>query len=275
MLLLRHHPLLLLAVLLLTVALALAEYAWRRGSGRGYDLRAVRTTLGVMLGQMLLRPLNLIATTAILTWFARFAPWHWPIGDWRTWAAGFVAVELAYYWFHRFSHMVAWGWATHSVHHSPTELVLPAAVRLGWTELLSLGWICFVPLALIGLPPAVIGALLGTNLLYQYGLHTEAPIRLGPLEWWFNSPTHHRLHHSRDAEFLDCNYGGVLIVFDRLFGTYRAAPAGTVIHYGLVHPVPSANPLRVALAGWRMLFANLHSTRGWRQRLAVAFGPPA
>jgi sterol desaturase/sphingolipid hydroxylase (fatty acid hydroxylase superfamily) len=271
MLMIHNHP----WILTTGLALALIEYIWRRASGLGYDLRAAAASLGVALGQSLLRPLNLVLTTAILTWVSRFAPWHVPMTGWPAWLLGFFAVEFAYYWFHRWSHEIAWMWATHAVHHSATQMVLPAAIRLGWTEFVSLGWIAFVPLALIGLDRRMIGVLLSLGLVYQYVLHTEAPISFGPFEWLLNSPAHHRVHHSSDAEFLDCNYGGVLIVFDRMFGTFRAAPAGTVLHYGLVHPEQSTNPLLVAMLGWRALGARWKAQTGIRAKLAVALGRPA
>lgn len=269
---LQHHPWLLVVAALA----ALGEYAWRRATGRSYDAKATLTSLGIALGQALIRPVNLMITTTILLAVSRLAPWHWPLTDWRSWVAGFVAVELAYYWFHRLSHTVAWAWATHSVHHSAREMTLPAAIRLGWTESLSLGWLCFVPLALLGVPPVMVGVLLGTNLLYQYWLHTELPLNLGPLEGLLNTPRHHRAHHSSDAAYLDCNFGGVTVIFDRLFGTFRPGPdlALQPLVYGLVHP-REGGVFSVALGGWGELFARMGAARGWRGKLAVALGRPA
>jgi sterol desaturase/sphingolipid hydroxylase (fatty acid hydroxylase superfamily) len=261
-------------ILLLAILLALAEFAWRWRSGRGYDGRAALTTLGVAAGQLLLRPLNVAATGFMLGLVARFAPWQAPIGDWRWWIVGFFAVEFAYYGFHRWSHRVNWLWATHAVHHSPRELVLPAAIRLGWTEFLSGGWLCFAPLVLLGLPVRMVVILLAANLAYQYLLHTEAVRRLGALEYVLNTPSHHRAHHSCETAYLDCNFGGVLIVFDRLFGTFRAEPREGGLAYGLVHPIESRNPLRIALGGWRALGARMRLARGPGSRLAVAFGRP-
>ncbi len=266
----RHPPVLGLALLLV-----LGEYVWRRQRGRSYDLKAAGVSLGIAVGQSLLRPLNAALTFAALAFMARFAPWHLPLNDWRTWAVGFVAVELAYYWFHRLSHTVAWMWATHSVHHSAREMVLPAAIRLGWTESLSLGWLCFLPLALLGFPPVMIAVLLGANLLYQFVLHTEAPVSLGPLEGVLNTPRHHRAHHSSESAYLDCNFGGVLIVFDRLFGTFRPGPdPATPLAYGLVHP-RGTGVLAVALGGWGELLPRIAAARGWQAKVRVALGRPA
>lgn len=267
---LRHHPMILVAGLVL----ALAEFFWRRASGRGYDVPKALTSLGVALVQTALRPLNLLATSAVLVAIARVVPWHLPMDSAVVWVAAFFCVEAAYYWFHRLSHEVAWAWANHAVHHSAEQMVLPAAIRLGWTEFLSLAWVAYVPLVLIGFPPIMIGTCLAVGLIYQYGLHTEAPIPFGPLEWLLNSPTHHRVHHSRDPEFLDCNYGGVLIVFDRLFGTFRQAAPGQVLHYGLVHGENTTTVLGVGLGPWAHLLRRLRGANGWGERLAVAFGRP-
>jgi sterol desaturase/sphingolipid hydroxylase (fatty acid hydroxylase superfamily) len=261
-------------ILAAALALALAEYVWRRASGRGYDLGQAATSLGVALVRSALRPASLVATTFVLGWAGRFAPWRLPTDEPLVWVLGFLAAEFAYYWFHRLSHRVAWMWATHAVHHSATQMVLPAAIRLGWTELVSGGWIAFVPLALLGFAPEMIGLLLGLNLLYQYLLHTEAPISFGPLEWVLNTPRHHRVHHSCDAAFLDCNFGGVLILFDRLFGTFRAAPRNAQLRYGLAHPLGSNHLLAVGLGPWRQLFAALAAAKDWPSRLALALGPP-
>jgi hypothetical protein len=112
--------------------------------------------------QTLLRPINMLVTTAILTGFARAAPWHLPPGDWRVWVLGFFAVDFAYYWFHRWSHEIAWMWATHAVHHSPPKWCCPPPSAWGGQRR-SLGWLAFVPLVLIGLPPKLVGILAGAG----------------------------------------------------------------------------------------------------------------
>ncbi len=249
------------AVLVLAV-LALAEYGWRVYRVRkGYDVRAALASFGVMAGGALLKPAGAVVIGGAFAGMAALAPWQFSIDDWRIWLAGFFAVEFAYYWFHRCSHTVRWLWTTHAVHHSAAEFTLPAAVRLGWTGVLSLGWLFYLPLIVIGFPPLMVGALLAANLLYQYTLHTEAVGRLGPLELVLNTPSHHRAHHSSDARFLDCNFGGVLIVFDRMFGTFRREPEGGGLTYGLVKPLYSNNPVVIALHEWRRLFSDLARAR--------------
>jgi sterol desaturase/sphingolipid hydroxylase (fatty acid hydroxylase superfamily) len=266
----ERSPLWLAAML----ALVLAEAGWRLARGRGYDGRAALTTLGLVLGNLPFAMLNALVLSAVfgLTW--KLAPVHFAIADWRTWLGGFIAVEFAYYWFHRASHRVRWLWASHSVHHSAEQMTLLASLRLGWTNLFSAGWAFYVPLVLLGFPPFVVVALLAFDLRYQFFLHTEAVGRLGPIEWVLNTPAHHRLHHASNPAYIDRNYGGVLIVFDRLFGTLAEERPGEPIRYGLAHRPATANPLRLAFREWAMMLDDAWRARGWRAKARALFAPP-
>jgi sterol desaturase/sphingolipid hydroxylase (fatty acid hydroxylase superfamily) len=176
---------------------------------------------------------------------------------------------------HRADHRIRWFWLNHSVHHSSNQYNLSAAYRLGWTGKLTGAAMFFGPLVWIGFPvPYVVGAL-AVNLLYQFWLHTELIGTLPrPVEFVFNTPAHHRVHHASNAEYIDCNYGGVLIVFDRLFGSFREQRAGMPPRYGLVQPLHSYNPLRIATHAWLAMFHDLRLARGWRETWKVVFGPP-
>ena len=135
-----------------------------------------------------------------------------------------------------------WFWCTHAVHHSPNQLNLSAAYRFGWTGKLT-GTLAFFMLApLLGMPPRIVLMLLSLNLLYQFWIHATWIPRLGPLEWILNTPSAHRVHHAANLEYLDGNYGGVLIVFDRLFGTYIAERADVPCRYGLVQADDELQP---------------------------------
>lgn len=266
----ERSPLWLAAML----ALVLAEAGWRLACGRGYDGRAALTTLGLVLGNLPFAALNagLLSLMFGAVWAA--APVHWPADDWATWAGGFLAVEFAYYWFHRASHRIRWIWASHSVHHSAEQMTMLASLRLGWTNLFSAGWVFYMPLIFAGLPPFVLVALLAFNLRYQFFLHTEAVGRLGPIEWLLNTPAHHRLHHASNPAYIDRNYGGVLIVFDRLFGTLAEERPGESIRYGLAHRLATANPLRLAFREWAMMLDDAWRARGWRAKARALFAPP-
>lgn len=258
----HHHPLF-LAVALTAI---LAEALWRLRSGRGYDGRAALTTAGIVLGNILLATIGGTALATVLTMVWAHAPHRLTADMWQAWAIGFVAVEVAYYWFHRASHHVRWMWATHSVHHSAGQITFLSSLRLGWTNGLSLGWIFYVPLVALGLDPRVIVILLAINLNYQFFLHSEAIPRLGPLEWLFNTPHHHRAHHASNPEYIDRNFGGMLIVWDRLFGTI-APESDTPKLYGVKGRAREDNPIRLALAEWRAMAADLRAATGWRARV--------
>lgn len=257
--------------------LILMEILWHRLRGSdGYDLKESAATLGVMTGQILIRGLTAGITVPVLFWAYDHRPVTMPPDHWVTWAALFLGVEFAYYWYHRLSHEVRFMWATHAVHHSATRINLTAAFRLGWTGLLTGMWLFQLPLVWLGFHPLAVLGMFSLNLTYQLFLHTEAVGRLGPLEWVLNTPTHHRVHHGSEPDCLDCNYGGVLILFDRLFGTFRAVAPGRQLIYGLhgTDRHPGYNPLRIAFVGWAQLLRDLSRARSPGAAWRVLVGRP-
>jgi sterol desaturase/sphingolipid hydroxylase (fatty acid hydroxylase superfamily) len=186
----------------------------------------------------------------------------------------FVGLEFCYYWYHRAAHRVRWFWATHSVHHSPNELTLATSLRLGWTGKLTGSTLFYAPLVWLGFSPTAVLATLSFNLAYQFWLHAPYIPKLGPLEWILNTPTHHKVHHASNPEYLDCNYGGVLIVFDRLFGSFVDLREDVPPRYGLTTPLLTNNPVRIALHEWIALGRDLLATQTWKERVETVFGPP-
>lgn len=260
---------------LIMLGLVLAEWLWRRRlPARGYDGREAWASVAVGVGHLLTGVVSAAVLGGIFLAAARLAPVHGSIRDWRMWLIGFFAVELAYYAGHRLGHTIRWMWTTHAVHHTPEQMTLLSAIRLGWTNVLSLNWLCYLPLVLAGLDPRMVFVLLAFNLHYQFFLHTEAVGRLGPLEWVFNTPAHHRVHHASNAEYLDCNYGGVLIVYDRLFGTFRRERPEEPVRYGLAHPLGTRNPLKIVFGEWRRLFADLRRAPDLAGAWRVVAGRP-
>jgi sterol desaturase/sphingolipid hydroxylase (fatty acid hydroxylase superfamily) len=162
----------------------------------------------------------------------------------------------------------------HAVHHSATRLNLTAAIRLSWTGNISGNFLFFALLAWIGFHPVAIVAMLGINLLYQFFIHTELAPRLGPLEWVLNTPAHHRVHHASNATCLDKNFGGILIIFDRLFGTFGAKPADEPLRYGLVNGATSYNPLRIVFGEWLAMIHDVTRARSVPDKLRALFAPP-
>lgn len=263
------------AFVLVVLLFALAEFAWRRRSGRGYDLGALGANLGVMVGQFVAKLLTGGVIAAAMFAVFSFAPAQWAMDDWRTWIVGFFVLEFFYYWQHRFSHTIRWMWTSHAVHHSPNEFTLPAAFRLGWTNAISGAWVVLLPMALMGFHPVVIATLMAVNLRYQYFLHTEAVGKLGLLEWVFNTPSHHRVHHGSNPDYLDTNFGGVLVVFDRLFGTFVEEREDEPVRYGLTSPVTSNNPFVIAFHEWANLWRDLKRARSRRDIWLALFGRPS
>jgi sterol desaturase/sphingolipid hydroxylase (fatty acid hydroxylase superfamily) len=152
---------------------------------------------------------------------------------------------------------------------------LTAAVRLGWTGNISGNFLFYLPLVWLGFHPLMVLGMLAINLLYQFFIHTERVGRLGPLEWILNTPTHHCVHHAANPACLDMNYGGVLIVFDRLFGTFTEAPRDEPLRYGVIGGRITHNPFEIAFAEWRRLFRDAARASTLRARLKVLLGPPA
>ena len=186
----------------------------------------------------------------------------------------FVGLEFFYYWYHRTSHTVRWFWNTHSVHPSPNQFNLAAAYRLGWMGKLTGATIFFTPLSFLGFEPTTVLAALFLNLLYQFWIHADWIPKLGVLEYVLNTPSAHRVHHARNPEYLDANFGGVLIVFDRMFGTYVEERADVPCEYGLVHRVTTYNPLRINLDPWIGLARDLMSARSVPEAWNYLFAAP-
>lgn len=241
---------------------------------RRYDWRAFAATLADVAGRRVVDALGLSLAMHALLWVHAHRLATIELDHLAAFVALFIGVEFCYYWHHRASHRVRWFWATHCVHHSPNELTLAAALRLGWTSQLGGAALFFAPLVWLGFAPiAVLGAV-ALNLLYQFWLHATWIPKLGPLERVLNTPSHHRVHHASNTEYLDCNFGGVLIVFDRLFGTCVEERADRPPRYGLTTPLQSYNPLRIELHEWLALARDLIAARSGHELFGALFGPP-
>lgn len=232
-------------------------------------------SVGDMLGRRLLNlvlPLNIAAPLIALAWEHRL--FNIGLNAWPMFLLLFFGQEFFYYWYHRGAHRVRYFWATHSVHHSPNQLTLSTAFRLGWTGPVSGTLLFFVPLVWLGFEPKIVLTTLALNLLYQFWLHTTWIPKLGWLEYVFNTPSAHRVHHASNLNYLDANYGGVLILFDRLFGTYRSERIEEPCVYGLVKPMTTRNLFAMEFRQWVSLWHDMRRTPLWRHKLALAFKPP-
>ncbi len=195
-----------------------------------------------------------------------------------TWLTGlltFVGVEFCFYWQHRAGHRMRWFWAAHVVHHSSERMNFSTAMRQNATNIFNGMWIFYLPLALIGFNPVWIGVAYALSLVYQFFIHTTLVDKLPrPIEWVFNTPSHHRVHHGRNPGYIDRNYGGVLIIWDRLFGTFVAEDEQAPPEYGITTPVPSNNLLVLWTHEYRDMFRAMAQPGPIRDRLKHLWKPP-
>lgn len=190
---------------------------------------------------------------------------------WWTWVVLFFAEDCCYYWFHRVHHEVRFLWACHVNHHSSQYFNLSTALRQPLLTPLS-GPLFWAPLPLLGFRPEAVLLAQGWSLLYQFWLHTEAVDRLGPLEWFLNTPSHHRVHHGKNLPYLDKNHGGILIIWDRLFGTF--APETEHVVYGLTKDIQTRNPLRIGFHEFAAIGRDVARAPGLAAKLGYLFAPP-
>jgi sterol desaturase/sphingolipid hydroxylase (fatty acid hydroxylase superfamily) len=215
-----------------------------------YDLRSSETNFGVVFGWLIVAPLTTILVVLFITLGNRFALIAAPEG-----IVGFILLFLAadfiYYVWHRANHKFRWLWATHNVHHSAERLNFLAALRQGWTEVLGGIWLFFAPLGLLGFSPATCFTYFAVLQIWQMLAHNEWMTKLGPLEWILVTPSNHRIHHSLSPEHVDRNFGGLFVIWDRIFRTYVAEGDEIISGFGFADGPPSrAGILKIVFWGW-------------------------
>ena len=257
------------------VALIVLEMVLTRRTGRGrYDWRDAGASLTLGLGSTVAGALTAGAVLAMALWLYGYRLFDIPI-SWWAFALCFVADDLAYYAFHRSAHRVRWFWASHVIHHSSQHYNLSTALRQTWTGFFSLGFLFRMPLFLIGFPPAMVFFCAGLNLIYQFWIHTEL---VGRMPRWFeavmNTPSHHRVHHAVNPRYLDRNYAGVFIIWDRLFGTFEAERDEDRPRYGIVKALPTLNPFWAAIHEWVAMARDAAAARSAGELAGRLFGPP-
>ena len=252
---------------LLLMALELAVLrAGERSERRllGYERRDARTSISMGVGSMIINGAWRFLEVVILGVAAHLTPLDLGHG-WTAWIVALVAIDFVYYWDHRAGHQVRMLWASHVVHHSSERYNLSTAVRQTWTGQYAV--LFFLPVALLGVPVELVMASWSINLVYQFWIHTEAIDRLPRwFEYAFNTPSHHRVHHGSQPQYLDRNYGGILIVWDRLFRTFE--PEGEPVRYGLTKNITTSNPFRVATHEYVAIWRDLRAATSWRHRAA-------
>ena len=249
-------------------------YAWKTGKLH-YEAKDTATSMLMGLGS---RAIPALIGGSIF--ISSYSIWeNYRLFDldisWGLIALAFVLDDIAYYWLHRFGHRIRWMWAAHVIHHSSQHYNLSTALRQTWTSGLTPGFLVVVPLLIIGIEPAIIFFVRGLNLMYQFWIHTEA-INKCPrwFEYIMNTPSHHRVHHANNPRYLDRNFAGVFIIWDRIFGTFAPEVDEEACRYGLVQDLGTFNPVRVAIHEWVGIAKDMWSTKSIKDKIKYLIAPP-
>ena len=234
----------------------------------GYEIRDSRTSLAMGTGNVIINVGWKALVVVVYAALYELAPIHLSSHDWWVWVLLFFADDFSYYWFHRVSHECRVFWASHVVHHSSQHYNLSTALRQTWVPMTYFPFWLWMPLA--GFPVWMVLLAQAWSLIYQFWIHTERVRTLPrPFEFVLNTPSHHRVHHGSNDVYLDKNYGGILIIWDRLFGTFTGEHER--VRYGLTKNIESFNPVTVAFHEYRAMWADFKRarTRGDRWRTLV------
>jgi sterol desaturase/sphingolipid hydroxylase (fatty acid hydroxylase superfamily) len=281
MLSLQHNPVAFaIPFFVLTIVLEIAALTWLDDDGvvrgekprTGYLSRDFWTSLSMGLGSIFWLTVFKVATFFLYQWvYLNLAPVQWSTHSWVYWVAAMLALDLAFYCTHRFVHEHNIGWAAHQSHHSSEYMNFGTALRQKWNPWFDLFF--FLPLPLMGFAPWTLYVCFSVNLIWQFFTHTEL---IGKLPRWFefvfNTPSHHRVHHGSDEIYLDRNYAGILIIWDRMFGSFQEEIQRPT--YGLTYKVETYNTLKLEYAAFGAILRQVRTAGSWRERWGYLWGPP-
>lgn len=253
------------------VFLALVALEWRLGFRRRLPWYQWRDTVANAVLALMHQAGELLALLLLMPlywWLFQHRLFDIPLNAF-TLLFAFVLQDFLYYWFHRASHHIRWLWASHIVHHSSRQLNLSTAFRQSLMYPVSGMWLFWLPMMLLGFSPWLVLAVVSLNLAFQFFVHTQAVQRLGWLELIFNTPSHHRVHHAMNPRYIDKNFAGVLIVWDRLFGTFEPEQPDEPCRYGITTDFESYNPLVITFDEWRLMWLDWCQADGWKRKIWV------
>jgi len=257
------------------ILLLIFEIITARRTGRArYEARDAAASISMGLGYVVVATLlaGVFGTLYTITYEHRL----FEIGvAWWAFPLALVVDDFLYYWWHRWSHEVRWFWANHVVHHSSRHYNFSTALRQPWTTTFTGLLLMWVPMVWLGFHPALIAFVGGVNLVYQFWIHTEV-IRRMPA-WYeaaFNTPSHHRVHHATNPRYIDANYAGIFIIWDRMFGTFVREDDAEPCRYGIITNISTYNPLKIAFHEWAAIFRDWVTARSLREWWGYTFGPP-
>jgi len=229
----------------------------------GYELKDTVASLSMGLGYLAISLPSKGVVLACFFWIYEFRIFE--IGNsWWAWVLIMISQDFCYYWYHRFYHEIRFFWAAHVNHHSSQHYNLSTALRQSWTATFTAP-LFYMPLFLLGFHPLMVMTAILLNLFYQYWIHTETIGKLGMLEKVLMTASHHRVHHGTNPEYLDRNYGGVFILWDKLFGSFE--PEKAPVEYGLVKNIHTFNPIKIAFHEWKDLSKDIFQTNNWKDRM--------
>lgn len=238
-----------------------------------YEVKDAATSISLGLGNLFAGILTKTIILFVFVFIYEHRIFTLPTNKWYTWVLVFFADDFSYYWFHRVSHSVRWFWASHVVHHSSEKYNLAAALRQNWTGNITGTFLFWTWMPFVGFEPGLILFQQSISLLYQFWIHTEAIDKCPKwFEFIFNTPSHHRVHHGSDLEYLDKNHAGILIIWDRMFGTFQ--PEVFRPKYGLTKNVNTFNPVKVAFHEWMNLGKDLRKSKNVKDVWNYVFNAP-
>ena len=244
----------------------------RRGRNT-YRLNDAVSSIALGMLSQVVGVLTKLFTLGIYTWvFERAALTRLDAGAWWVWLLGLLLYDFLYNWHHRLGHTTALLWAAHAVHHQSEDYNLSTALRQtgsGWL----VGWLFYMPMAILGFPPLVYAVVALIDLLYQFWVHTQQIGKLGWFDRWFCSPSNHRVHHAVNDPYLDRNYGGILVIWDRLFGSFQEELDREPCVYGTRDALQSWNPWTANIQVYARLLAKTRRTPRWRDKLRLWWEP--
>ncbi|SDQ25814.1 sterol desaturase family protein [Flagellimonas zhangzhouensis] len=247
------------AIFLILLILVILEIIWSwKNDKKVYETKDTLANLAIFAGFQMSKVFLFGFQYATMSYLAQFALLQLKINAW-VFLISFIAVDFMYYWYHRYSHKIKFLWAFHLVHHSSLFMNLTVSYRLNWLSALLTPFVV-APLILIGLPFELVAVSFGLNLLYQFFLHTEAVGKLGFIEGILATPSAHRVHHGSNEDYIDKNFGGVLMIWDRMFGTYQ--PETEKPTYGITTGFISNNPLVLIFKGFYDYFKGKMDYKG-------------
>jgi sterol desaturase/sphingolipid hydroxylase (fatty acid hydroxylase superfamily) len=257
-------------IMSLTIELLLWKF-WKRGH---YEARDTATSLLLGVGETIVHTMgSAVIIYTVYKFVEMFQIWSIPT-NLMTVLICFIFCDFAYYWSHRWSHEKRWMWASHVVHHSSQYFNLATALRSSWTDVLSLSFLPWVAVILMGFSADLVFTIRALALIYGFWLHFHAITNLGLLERVLMTPQHHKIHHARNPCYLDRNYGGVLLVWDKIFGTYVSERLDETPRFGIVHSVATFNPFVLAFHEWVCMLRDAAGARSLRELWFFLLGPP-